>query len=210
MKSKRERERYIKLNTDFQRTAQRDKKAIFNEECIKLEENNIRGKTEDLFRKVGDAKGAFCPKMSMLKDVNCRDLVDAEEIKKRWKEYMEKLYKKDPNELDYLNGVVSHPEPDILKSKVKWALGNSAGNKASGCDGIPIELFKTLKDDAIKVLYSLCQQIWKTQQWPQDWNRPILIPIPKKGSTKECANHRTIALISHASKVMFKILHARL
>ena len=148
--------------------------------------------------------------MSMIKDVNCRDLVDAEEIKKRWKEYMEELYKKDPNELDYFNGVVSYPEPDILKSKVKWALGNSAGNKASGCDGIPIEIFKTLKDDAIKVLHSLCQQIWKTQQWPQDWNRPILIPIPKKGSTKECANHRTIALISHASKIMLKILHARL
>ena len=148
--------------------------------------------------------------MSMIKDVNCRDLVDGEEIKKRWKEYMEELYKKDPNELDYLNGVVSHPEPDILKSKVKWALGNSAGNKASGCDGIPIELFKTLKDDAIKVLYSLCQQIWNTQQWPQDWKRSILIPVPKKGSIKECANHRTIALISHASKVMFKILHARL
>ena len=106
--------------------------------------------------------------------------------------------------------MVSHPEPDILECKVKWPLRSTAINKASGCDDIPVELFKFLKDDAIKVLHSLCQQIWKTQQWPQDWKRSILIPIPKKGSTKECANHQTVALISHASKVMLKILHARL
>jgi len=104
----------------------------------------------------------------------------------------------------------SATQSQTSEEKVKWALGSTAGNKASGCEGIPIELFKTLKDDATKVLHSLCQQIWKTQQWPQDWNRPILIPIPMKGSTKECANHRTIALIFHASKVMLKILHARL
>ena len=124
--------------------------------------------------------------------------------------YTEELYKKDLNEPDNHDGVVSHPEPDVLESEVKWALGSTAVNKASRCDGIRVELFKTLKDDAIKVLHSLCQQIWKTQQWPQDWNRPILIPIPMKGSTKECANHRTIVLIFHASEVMLKILHARL
>ena len=106
--------------------------------------------------------------------------------------------------------MVSHPEPDILESKVKWALGSTAVNKASGCNGIPVELFKTLKDDAIKVLYPICQHIWKTQQWPQDWKRSLLIPIPKKGNTKECASHQTIILISHASKVTLKILHARL
>ena len=136
--------------------------------------------------------------------------MDTEEIKKRWKEYMEELYEKDLHELDYYNGVVSHPKPDILECKVKWALRSTAVNKASGCDEISAELFKILKDDAIKVLHSLCQQIWKTQQWPQDWKRSILIAIPKKGSTKERANHQTIALISHASKVMLKILHARL
>ena len=123
---------------------------------------------------------------------------------------MEELYKKDLNELDNYDGVVSHPEPDILECEVKWALGSTAVNKASGCDGIPVELFKTLKDDAIKVLHSICQQIWKTQQWPQDWKRSILIPIPNKASTKERSNHQTIALITHASKVMLKILHARL
>ena len=165
VKSKGERERYIKLNTDFQRTAQRDKKAFFSEQCIELEDNNRRRKTRDLFRKVGDIKGAFCPKMSMIKDINYRDLVDAEEIKKRWKEYMEELYKKDPNELDYYDGVVSQPEPDILECEVGWALGNTAVNKASECDGIPGELFKTIKDDSIKVLHSICQQIWKSQQW---------------------------------------------
>ena len=108
------------------------------------------------------------------------------------------------------DGVVSHPEPDIPESKVKWTLGSTAVNKASGCDGIPVELFKILKDNAIKALHSICQQIWKTQQWPQDWKRSTLIPVPKKGSTKECANHWTISLISHASKIMLKILHARL
>ena len=112
------------------------------------------------------------------------------------------LYKKYLNELDY-DG--SRPKPDILECDVKWALRSAAVNKASGCDEIPGELFKSLKDDAIKVLHSLCQQIWKSQQWPQDWKRSILIPIPKKGSAKECASHRTIALISHASKVMLKI-----
>ena len=120
------------------------------------------------------------------------------------------MFKKDPDELDDYNGVVSHPEPDILEGLVKWALGSTAINKASRCDRIPVELFKTLKDDAIKVLHSLCQEIWRTQKWPQDWKRSILIPISKKGSTKECANHQTTALISHASKVMLKILDARL
>ena len=123
--------------------------------------------------------------MDTIKDRNGRDLVDAEEIKKRWKEYTEELYKKDLNELDNYDGMVSYPEPDILECEVKWTLGSTAVNKASGYDGIPIELLKTLKDDAVKVLHSICQQIWKTQQWPQDWKRSILIPIPKKGSTKE-------------------------
>ena len=117
---------------------------------------------------------------------------------------MEEVYKKDLNEPDYYDGVVSYLEPDILENKVKRALGSTAVNKANGCDGIPVELFKTLKDDAIKVLHSTCLQIWKTQQWPQDWKRSILIPIPKKGSTKEFPEHWIIALISHANKVMLK------
>ena len=106
--------------------------------------------------------------------------------------------------------MITHLEPDILECEVKWALGNITVNKASGGDGIPVELFQTLKDDAVKVLPSICQQIWKTQQWPQDWKRSVFIPIPKKGNAKECLNYHTIALISHTSKAMLKILQARL
>ena len=137
------------------------------------------------------------------------DLTEAEDIKKRWQEYTEELYKKDLHDPDNHDGVITHLEPDILECEVKWALGSITTNKASGGDGIPVELFQILKDDAVKVLHSICQQIWKTQQWPQDWKRSVFIPIPKKGNAKECSNYCTIALISHASKVMLKILQAR-
>ena len=134
----------------------------------------------------------------------------AEDIKKRWQEYTEKLYKKDLHVPDNHNGVITDLEPDILECEVKWALESITTNEASGGDGIPFELFQILKDDAVKVLHSVCQQIWKTQPWPQDWKRAVFIPIPKKGNVKECSNYCTIALISHASKVMLKILQARL
>ena len=130
------------------------------------------------------------------------DLTEAEDIQKRWQEYTEELYKKDLYNPDTHNGVITHVEPDILECEVKWVLGTITINKASGGDGIPVELFQILKDDAVKVLHSIRQQIWKTQQWPQDWKRSVFIPIRKKGNAKECSNYRTIALISHASKVM--------
>ena len=179
MKSKGEWERYIQLNAEFQGIARRDNKSFFNEQCLIREENNKKAKTRDLFRKIGNIKGAFHPKMGTIKDKNGRDIVNTEEIRKRWKEYTEELYKRDLNELDYYDGVISHAEPDILECKVKWALRSTAVNKASGCDEIPAELFKSLKEDATKVLHSLYQQVWKTQQWLQDWKRSILIPIPK-------------------------------
>ena len=138
------------------------------------------------------------------------DLTEAEDIKKRWQECTEELYKKDLHDPDNHDGVITHLEPDMLECEVKWALGSITTNKASGGDGIPVELFQILKDDALKVLHSIGQQIWKTQQWPRDWKRSVFIPIPKKGNAKECSNHRTIVLISHASKVMLKILHVRL
>ena len=128
------------------------------------------------------------------------DLTEAEGIKKRWQEYTEELYKKDLCDPDDHNRVITHLEPDILECKVKWTLGSTTTNKASEGDRIPVELFRFLKDDAVKVLHSICQQIWKTQQWPQDWKRSVFIPIPKKGNARECSNYRTIALISHASK----------
>ena len=137
-------------------------------------------------------------------------LTEAEDIKKRWQEYTEKLYKKDLHDPDNCDGVITHLEPDILECEVKWALGSITKNKASGGDGITVELFQILKDDAVKVVHSICQQIWKTQQWPLDWKKSVFIPIPKKGNAKECSDYLTIALISQACKLMLKILQARL
>ena len=138
------------------------------------------------------------------------NLIEAEDIKKRWQEYTEQLYKKDLCNPDNDNGMITHLEPEILECEVKWALESITMNKASGGDGIPVELFQILKDDAVKVLHSICQQIWKTQQRPQAWKRSVFIPISKKGNPKECSSYHTIALISHASKVRLKILQARL
>ena len=172
------------------------------------------GKTRDLLKKKRerDKKQIFHAKMGSIKDRNGRDLTEAEDIKKRWQEQnTEELYKKDLHDPDNHDGVIIHLEPDILECEVKWALGSITMNKASGRDGIPVELFQILKDDAVKVLHSICQQIWKTLQWPQDWKRSVFIPIPKKGNPRECSNYyHTIALISHANKVILKILQARL
>ena len=144
----------------------------------------------------------FHAKMGSIKDRNGLDLTEAEDIKKRWQEYTEELYKKDLHDQDTHDGVITHLEPDILECEVKWALESITMNKSNVGDGIPVELFQILKDDAVKV--------WKIQQWPQDWKRSAFIPIPKKGNVKECSNYHTIALISHASKVMLKILQASL
>ena len=155
------------------------------------------GKTRDLFKKIRDIKGTFHAKMGSIKDRDGMDLTEAEDIKNRWQEYTE-LYKKDLHDPDNYNGVIIHLEPDILECKVKQALGNITTNKASGSDGIPVELFQILKEDAVKVLQLICQQIWKTQQWPQDLKRSVFIPITKKGNAKEFSNYHTIALTSHA------------
>ena len=167
------------------------------------------GKTRDLFQKIRDTKGTFHAKMGTIKDRNGMDLTEAENIKK-WQECIEELYKKDLHDLDNHDGVITHLEPCILECEVKRALGSTAMSKVSEGDGIPVELFQILKDDAVKVLHSICQQIWKTQQWPQDWKRSVFIPILKKGNSKECSNYHTLVLISNASNVMLKILQARL
>ena len=155
------------------------------------------GKTRDLFKKIRDTKGTFHAKMGSIKDRNGMDLTEAEDIK-RWQEYTEEQYKKDLHDPDNHEGVITHthPEPDILECKVRWALESITTNKASGGDGIPIQLFQILKDDAVKVLHSICQPIWKTQQWPQDWKRSVFIPTTRNGNVKECSNNPTIALIS--------------
>ena len=147
------------------------------------------GKTRDLFKKIRDTKGTFHAKMGSIKDRNCMDLTEAEDIKKRQQEYTEELYKKDLHDQDNHDGVITNLEPDILECEVKWALGSITTNKASGGDGIPLELFQILRDDAVKVLHSILQQIWKTQKWPQHWKRSLFIQIPKKGNAKECSNY---------------------
>ena len=173
-----------------------------------LASNNRMGKTRDRFKKIRYTKGTFKANMGTIKDRNGMDLTEAD-IKKRWQKYTE-LYKKDLRDPDNHDGVIPHLEPDILECEVKWALGRITINKANGGDGIPVELFQILKDDAMKVLHSICQQIWKTQQWLQDWKKSVFIPIPKQGNAKDCSSFPTIALTSHASKVMLKILQTRL
>ena len=187
--------RYTHFNAEFQRIARIDKKASLSDQCEEIEENNRMGKTRDFCKKIIDIKGTFHAKMGTIKGRNGMDLKEAEDIKKRCQEYTEELYKKDLQDQDNHNGVITHLEPDILECEVKWALGSISMNKASGGDGIPVELFHILKDDAVKVLHSICQQIWKTQQWPQDWKSSVFIPIPKKGNAKECLNYFTTALI---------------
>ena len=165
-KSKGEKERHKHLNAEVQRIARRDKKAFLSDQCKEIEENNRMGKTKSLFKKIRNTKGTFHAKMGSIKDRNAMDLTEAEDIKKRWQEYTEELYKKDLHDPDKHDGVITHLESDILECEVKSALGSITMNKASGGDRIPVELFQILKDDAVKVLHSICQQIWKTQQWP--------------------------------------------
>ena len=196
-KGKGGKESYTHLNAEFRRIARRDKKAFLSDQCKKIEENN-EWETRDLFKKIRDTKGTLHANVGSIKDRNGMDLTEAEDIKKRWQEYKE-LYKKDLHNPYNHDDMITHLEPDVLECEIKWALGSIATNKASEGDGIPTELFQIIKD-AVKVLHSICQQIWKTQQWPQDWKRSVFIPIPKKGNAKECSNYRTIALISHASK----------
>ena len=168
-KSKGEKKRHTYPNAEFQKIARRVKKAFLSDQCKEIEENNRMGNTRDLFKKIRDTKGIFHAKMGSIKDRNGRDVTEAEDIKKRWQEYTEELYKKDLHDPDNHDGVITHLESDILEREVKWALESITMNKASGGDGILVELFQILKDDAVKVLHSICQQIWKTQQWPQDW-----------------------------------------
>ena len=184
-KNKGEKERYNHLNTEFQRIARRDKKAFLSNQCKEIEKNNRIGKTSNLFKKIRDTKGTFHAKMGSIKDRNRRNLREAEDIKKRWQEHTEELYKKDLRNPENHDGVITHLEPDILECEVTWALGSIMTNKASGGDGIPVDLFQILKDDTVKVLHSICLQIWKTQQWPQDWKSSVFIPIPKKGNAKK-------------------------
>ena len=176
-KGKGKKEKYTHLNAEFQRIARRDKKSFLSDQCKEIEENNRMEKTRDLFKKIRDTKGTFHAKMGTIKDRNDMDLTEAEDIKKR---IHRRTIQKNLHNPDNHDGVITHLEPDILEYEVKWALGSITMNKAGGGDGIPVELFQILKDDAVKVLHSICQQIWKTQQWPQDWKRSVFIPSQRK------------------------------
>ena len=166
------------MNSEFQKIARRDKKDFLSDQCKEIEENNRMEKTRDLLKKTRYTKRIFHAKFGTITKETV-DLTEVEDIKKRWQEYTEELYQKDLHDQDNYYGVITHLEPDILECEVNWALGSTTMNKASGGDGIPVELFQILKDDAVKVLHSICQQIWETQQWPQDWKRSVFIPVPK-------------------------------
>ena len=199
-KCKGEKERYKHLNAEFQRIARRDRKAFLSDQCKEIEENNRLGKTRDLFKRIRDTKGTFHAKMGSIKDRNGMDLKEAEDTKKRWQEYTEELYKKDFPDPDNHNGVITDLEPDILECEVKWALESITMNKVSGGDGIPVELFQILKEDAVKVLHSICQKIWKTQQWPQDWKGQFSFQSQRKAMPK---NAQTTAQL-HSSHMLVK------
>ena len=198
VKSKGEKERYIHLNAEFQRIARRDKKVFFSDQCKEIEENNRMGKTRHLTKKIRHIKGTFHAKMGSKKDRNCLNITEVEDIKNRWQEYTEELYKKDLHDPDNHNWVITHLEPVILECEVKWALGSITTNKASGA--ISVELFQILKDGAVKVLHSICQQIWKTQQWPQDWKGQFSFQSQRKAMPK---NVQTIAQL-HSSHTLVK------
>ena len=200
VKDKREKERYTHLNGEFQRIARRDKKPFLSDQCNEIEESNRMGKTRDLFKKIRDTKGRFHVKMGSIKGRSDMDLTEAEDIKKRWQEYTEELYEKYLHNPDNHDCVITHLEPDILECEVKWALGSITMNRASGGDGIPVELFQTLKDDAVKVLHSICQQIWKTQQWPQDWKGQFSFQFQRKAVPKN--TQTTVQL--HSSHTLLK------
>ena len=198
-KSKGEKERYSHLNAEFQRIARREIRkpsSVIN--AKKQRKTTEWERLEISSRKLDIPREHFMQKMGSIKDRNGRDLTEAEDIKKRWQEYTEEQQKKDLHDPDNHNDGITHLEQVILECEVKWALESITTNKASGYDGIPVELFQILKDDAVKVLHSICQQIWKTQQWPEDWKMSVFIPIPKKGNAKECSHYCTIALISYA------------
>ena len=210
MKGKREKEKYTLLNAEFQRIARRDKKAFLSDQCKEIEENNRMGKSRDLFKKIRDTKATFHAKMGSIKDRNGMDLTEVEDIKKRWQEYTEELYKKDLHNADNHNGVITHPEPDILEYEVKWALESITIKKAGGYDGIPSELFQILKDDTVKVLHSICQKIWELSSGHRTGKGQISFQSQRRAMPKNVQTtihlhlfHMLVKLCSKSFKLRF-------
>ena len=194
VKSKGEKERYTHLNAEFQRTARRDKKAFLSDQCKEIEENNRMGKTRDLFKKIRDTKGMFHSKMGSINDRNGMDLTEAEDTKRRWQEYTEKLYKKDLHTPDNPDGMIIHLEPDILAREVKWALGSITTSKASGDDGIPVKLFPILKDDAVKVLIQYSSKFGKLSSGHRTGKDQFSFQSQRRAMPK-CSNYHIVVLI---------------
>ena len=210
MRSKGKYEEYRKLNAAFQKKARQDKEQSIREKCRQIEELNKIGKTRDLFKEIKEMTGSRSSRGCAMKLSNGKVVSEEKEIKKRWHQYTENLYRRDINMNDNFNVHLYEDEPDVLEIEVNEAIQHISNRKAPGCDGIPIEFLKAGGDEAIRVMTNICNSIWKMKTWPNDWKKSIYVPIYKKGDKKECWNYRTIALISHASKILLRVLQKRL
>ena len=199
-----------KLTTEFQRQVRKDKENYLNCECQELEENNKKGKTRDLFKKIREITGKFISKLGGLKNKKGKNLTEDSEIKQRWREYTEDLYKRDDSSTEIFEEKDFECEPTVTESEVRWAISELSNQKSPGVDGIPIELFKVVEEETVRALTTLLRQIWDKISWPKEWKQSIYVPIPKKGDPRICSNNRTIALIPHASKILLKILQRRI
>ena len=206
MRSKGKYEEYRKINAAFQKKARKDKEQSIREKCRQIEELNKIGKTRDLFKEIKEMTGSRSSRGCSMKLSNGKLVSEEKEIKKRWHQYTENLYRRDINMNDNFNVHLYEVEPDVLEIEVNEAIQHISNRKAPGCDGIPIEFLKAGGDEAIRVMKNLCNSIWKMKIWPNDWKKSIYVPIYKKGDKKECGNYRTIALISHASKILLRVL----
>ena len=195
----------------FQRQSRKDKEAHIHKICAEIEEENRVGHSRELFKKLRSITGKFTPKVGNILDHDGEQLTEETEVKQRWRQYTEDLYKIDPNITEmYMADDNYEKEPDILASEERKALQEIKNSKSPSCDNIPIELIKAAGEEGIKIMTILCNKIWNTGKWPTDWKKSIYIPIPKKGDARECSNNRTIALISHTSKVLLKIIQSRM
>ena len=201
---------YRRLNAAFQRRARHDKEQGIKEKCRQIEESNKMGRTRDLYREIKEMTGSYSSRCRAMKLSTGKVVTEGKEVKEIWQQYTEELYRRDPNATDSFNENIYEDEPEVMEIEVKEALRHISNRKSAGCDGIPIELLKAGGEEAVKVMTGLCKCIWKRKEWPTDWKKSVYVPIYKKGDKKECGNYRTIALISHASKVLLRVIQRRL
>ena len=201
---------YRRLNAAFQRRARQDKEQSTTEKCRQIEESNKMGRTRDLYREIKDMTGSYSSRCVAMKLSTGKVVTEGKEVKEIWQQYTDELYRRDPNATDSFNENIYEDEPEVMEIEVKEALRHIYNRKSAGCDVIPIELLKAGGEEAVKVMTGLCNCIWKRKEWPTDWKKSVYVPMYKKGDKKECGNYRTIALISHASKVLLRVIQRRL